>query len=82
VLEESHENGKAVGIVTTAYLSHATPASTYAKSPNRYWYCDADLSDEAKKTDAKTSHFNFMVLFLISRLHLEAVELISDQRMS
>jgi len=57
VLEESHENGKAVGIVTTAYLSHATPASTYAKSPNRYWYCDADLSDEAKENGCKDIAF-------------------------
>ena len=31
------------GIVTTARLTHATPAALYAHSPHRYWECDAGL---------------------------------------
>ena len=32
-----------LGIVTTARLTHATPAALYAHSPSRYWECDAGL---------------------------------------
>jgi alkaline phosphatase len=31
------EDGKAVGVVTTARLTHATPAAVYAKTANRDW---------------------------------------------
>ncbi len=34
-LELAEIAGKATGIVTTARLTHATPAATYAKSPER-----------------------------------------------
>src|SRR5690606_29065817 len=37
----------ATGIVTTSRLSHATPAATYAHSPNRWWEADADMPAEA-----------------------------------
>ena len=32
-----------IGIVTTARLTHATPAALYAHSPHWYWECDAGL---------------------------------------
>ena len=35
-------SGKATGIVTTARLTHATPAAAYAHSPNRRWESDYD----------------------------------------
>ena len=35
--------GKATGVVTTARLTHATPASLYASSPDRDWESDADV---------------------------------------
>ena len=35
--------GKATGVVTTARLTHATPASLYASSPDRDWENDADV---------------------------------------
>jgi len=57
VLEESHEAGKAVGIVTNTDLTHAGPAAAYAKSPNRYWHSDADLSEEAKANGCKDIAF-------------------------
>ena len=36
--------GLGVGIVTTARLTHATPATVYASSPERYWESDRALS--------------------------------------
>ena len=35
--------GMGTGIVTTARLTHATPAATYAHSPNREWESDREL---------------------------------------
>lgn len=40
---ELHAAGKSVGIVTTARITHATPASFYAHSPERDWESDADI---------------------------------------
>uniref|UniRef100_H2Z2U9 Alkaline phosphatase n=1 Tax=Ciona savignyi TaxID=51511 RepID=H2Z2U9_CIOSA len=53
VLEDSHKLGKAVGVVTTTRLNHATPASAYAHSAYRYWYGDADLTEEARINGCK-----------------------------
>ncbi|MBW3617561.1 MAG: alkaline phosphatase [Proteobacteria bacterium] len=39
--------GKSTGAVTTARLTHATPAAVYAHSAHRDWEADADLSPEA-----------------------------------
>lgn len=47
-LELAERAGKATGIVTTARLTHATPAATYAHSPERGWEADSALSDEAR----------------------------------
>lgn len=43
LLEQAAEAGKAVGVVSTARLTHATPAATYAHTPMRDWESDADL---------------------------------------
>lgn len=40
LLEWAHEVNYASGIVTTARLTHATPAATYAHSPERLWESD------------------------------------------
>ena len=40
--------GLATGIVTTARLTHATPAATYAHSPDRNWENDTDLPEDAR----------------------------------
>lgn len=42
LLEWGHQQGYATGIVTTARLTDATPAATYAHSPDRSW--EGDLS--------------------------------------
>ena len=38
--EIAHARGRAVGIVTTARVTHATPAALYAHSPERDWESD------------------------------------------
>jgi alkaline phosphatase len=40
LLEWGHQAGYGTGVVTTARLTHATPAATYAHSPDRGWEGD------------------------------------------
>ena len=47
-LEVAEALGMSTGIVSTARITHATPAATYAHTPNRDWESDAELTDEAK----------------------------------
>ncbi|KAK6634580.1 hypothetical protein RUM43_011981 [Polyplax serrata] len=42
----AQENGKDTGIVTTARVTHATPAGTYAHINNRDWECDSAIPTE------------------------------------
>jgi len=46
-LELAEIAGKATGIISTARITHATPAATYAKSAERNWEDNSDLSDDA-----------------------------------
>lgn len=39
--------GKATGVVSTARLTHATPAATYAQTANRDWEDDSEMSETA-----------------------------------
>ncbi len=48
-LELADSAGLATGIVTTARLTHATPAALYAHSPERNWENDTDLPAEAAR---------------------------------
>jgi len=41
--------GMSTGVVSTARITHATPAAVYAHSADRNWENDATLSEEAKK---------------------------------
>lgn len=43
LLERAELQGLSTGVVTTARLTHATPAATYAHSPERGWESDADM---------------------------------------
>ena len=43
----AESQGKATGIVSTARLTHATPAATYAHSPERDWESNDNLPEEA-----------------------------------
>ncbi|WP_282271234.1 alkaline phosphatase [Stenotrophomonas sp. PS02298] len=47
-LQLADSAGMATGIVSTARLTHATPAATYAHSPERNWENDTDLPEAAK----------------------------------
>jgi len=52
-LEQAEMAGMSTGVVTTARLTHATPAATYAHVPERNWEDDHDLSQEAVDNDCK-----------------------------
>ncbi len=53
LLEYASQQGFATGVVTTARITHATPAATYAHTPERDWEADSDLSDEARQQGCK-----------------------------
>lgn len=46
--EIAEDAGLATGVISTARLTHATPAATFAKTVERDWESDADLSDGAR----------------------------------
>lgn len=47
-LELAEISGKSTGVVSTARITHATPAATYAKSADRNWEDDSDMPQDAK----------------------------------
>lgn len=49
LLEKAEDHGLATGIVSSARITHATPAATYAHSPDRNWENDGALPAEALK---------------------------------
>jgi len=52
-LQLADSAGMGTGIVSTARLTHATPAATYAHSPDRNWENDSDLPEQAKAAGCK-----------------------------
>ena len=52
-LEQAEMAGLSTGVVSTARLTHATPAATYAHVPERNWEDDHDLTDEAVANGCK-----------------------------
>ncbi len=52
-LEQAEIAGLSTGVVTTARLTHATPAATYAHAPERNWEDDHDLTLEANDNGCK-----------------------------
>jgi alkaline phosphatase len=48
LFELAEDRGYATGIVSTATITHATPASTYAHVAQRDWEVDANMPDAAK----------------------------------
>jgi alkaline phosphatase len=49
LLEIAELAGKATGVISTARLTHATPAATYAKAPSRDWEDDASMPAGARQ---------------------------------
>lgn len=47
LFELAERNGRATGIVSTARITHATPAATYAESASRDWEDDTDFRGNA-----------------------------------
>ena len=52
-LELAETAGLSTGVVSTARLTHATPAATYAHAASRGWEDDHDLTQEAKDNGCK-----------------------------
>lgn len=48
-LELAELAGMSTGVISTARITHATPAATYAKSAERNWEDDSDMPDDAKE---------------------------------
>ncbi|MGI8495159.1 MAG: alkaline phosphatase [Pyrinomonadaceae bacterium] len=55
VLEMAEKSGKSTGVVTTARVTHATPAACFAHTADRDWESDSDISSRSK--DAYNSKF-------------------------
>ena len=51
--EEAKAKGLAVGIVSTARLTHATPAAVYARSTARDWEADAAIPEDQRGLGCK-----------------------------
>ena len=47
-LEQAAKAGKSTGVVTTTRVTHATPAATYAHTPERDWESDTDMPQDAR----------------------------------
>jgi alkaline phosphatase len=47
-IELAELKGMSTGIISTARITHATPAAAYAKSADRDWEDDGDMPDDAK----------------------------------
>lgn len=51
ILEQAEERGMSTGVVSTARVTHATPAVNFAHTPNRDWEADANLPANATVKD-------------------------------
>ena len=52
-LQLADDAGLATGIVTTARITHATPAATYAHAPDRNWETDAAMPQAAREAGCR-----------------------------
>ena len=48
LIEYAEESGRSTGVVSTARLTHATPAACYSHSPSRNWESDSEVFNESK----------------------------------
>ncbi|MEP9389356.1 alkaline phosphatase [Mesorhizobium sp. KR9-304] len=53
IFELAEAAGKATGVVSTARITHATPAGAYAHTPVRDWESTKELPEEAKAAGCK-----------------------------
>ncbi len=59
ILEDAKEHGLSVGVVSTARITHATPAATYAHTANRDWEGDSDKPAGATVPDIAAQLVDF-----------------------
>lgn len=59
ILEQAKQHGLSVGVVSTARITHATPAATYAHIGNRDWESDADKPAGASVPDIAAQLVDF-----------------------
>lgn len=59
LLEQAEEKGLSTGIVSTARLTHATPAACYAHTSERDWESDAQMPADATVSDIAKQLINF-----------------------
>ncbi|WP_300354412.1 alkaline phosphatase [uncultured Alcanivorax sp.] len=52
-LDLMEDAGRSTGVVSTARITHATPAATYARVPERNWESDDSLPEEARQNGCK-----------------------------
>ncbi len=53
LLEWAEKNGMVTGVVSTARLTHATPAATYSHAVSRGWEADSDIPVSERKKGCK-----------------------------
>ncbi len=53
LLESMEKQGYKTGIISTAKITHATPAATYAHAPERNWEADTNLPQKAVEQGCK-----------------------------
>ena len=51
ILKWAQDSGKATGFVTTARVTHATPAALYAHTVDRDYECDSEMPNNSKAKD-------------------------------
>jgi len=59
LIEQAEEHGLATGIVTTARVTHATPAACYAHTSERDWESDAQMPGDASVKDIARQLIDF-----------------------
>ena len=60
IVDQAKERGKSVGVVTTTRLTHATPATIYAKAPERDWESDEFLPEQDWQTGCRDIAWQFV----------------------
>lgn len=80
-LELAEIAGKSTGIISTARITHATPAATYAKSADRNWEDISDMPEEATAAgcmDIADQLVNFESLLeaKVANLNVDGIEVV------
>ncbi|MGZ4968288.1 MAG: alkaline phosphatase [Methylobacter sp.] len=61
ILEQAKQHGLSAGVVSTARITHATPAATYAHTANRDWEGDSDRPAGATVPDIAAQLVDFNI---------------------